>query len=49
MSSDNPDNSRRKFLSGSLTLVGGTGAAATLWPFYPQWHQVQKQKLQAHL
>ena len=33
MSSDNPDNSRRKFLSGSLTLVGGTGAAATLWPF----------------
>lgn len=33
MSTDNPDNSRRKFLSGSLTLVGGTGAAATLWPF----------------
>ena len=33
MSSGNPDNSRRKFLSGSLTLVGGTGAAATLWPF----------------
>ncbi|MBT7542564.1 MAG: ubiquinol-cytochrome c reductase iron-sulfur subunit [Gammaproteobacteria bacterium] len=33
MSKDNPDNSRRKFLSGSLTLVGGTGAAATLWPF----------------
>ena len=33
MSTDNPDNSRRKFLSGSLTLVGGTGVAATLWPF----------------
>ena len=33
MSSDNPDNSRRKFLTGSLSIVGGTGAAATLWPF----------------
>jgi len=33
MSNDNPDNSRRKFLTGSLTFVGGTGAAATLWPF----------------
>ena len=33
MSSDSPDNSRRKFLTGSLSLVGGTGAAATLWPF----------------
>ena len=33
MSTDNPDNSRRKFLSGSLTLVGGTGVAASLWPF----------------
>ena len=33
MSNDNPDNSRRKFLTGSLSIVGGTGAAATLWPF----------------
>jgi len=33
MSKDNPDNSRRKFLTGSLSIVGGTGAAATLWPF----------------
>jgi len=33
MSKDNLDNSRRKFLTGSLSIVGGTGAAATLWPF----------------
>jgi len=33
MSKDNLDNSRRKFLTGSLSVVGGTGAAATLWPF----------------
>ncbi len=33
MSSDNKDNSRRKFLTGSLSIVGGTGVAATLWPF----------------
>ena len=33
MSSDSKDNSRRKFLTGSLSIVGGTGVAATLWPF----------------
>ena len=33
MSSDSKDNSRRKFLTGSLSIVGGTGIAATLWPF----------------
>ena len=33
MSSDSQDNSRRKFLTGSLSIVGGTGVAATLWPF----------------
>ena len=33
MSKGNLDNSRRKFLTGSLSIVGGTGAAATLWPF----------------
>ena len=33
MSKGNLDNSRRKFLTGSLSVVGGTGAAATLWPF----------------
>ena len=33
MSSESKDNSRRKFLTGSLSIVGGTGIAATLWPF----------------
>ena len=33
MSDGKPDKSRRKFLTGSLSIVGGTGAAATLWPF----------------
>ena len=33
MSSDSKDNSRRKFLTGSLSIVGVTGVAATLWPF----------------
>ena len=33
MSSESKDNSRRKFLTGSLSIVGGTGVAATLWPF----------------
>ena len=33
MSSDSKDNSRRKFLTSSLSIVGGTGVAATLWPF----------------
>ena len=33
MSKDNLDNSRRKFLTKSLSIVGGTGAAVTLWPF----------------
>ena len=33
MSIDSKDNSRRKFLTGSLSIVGGTGVAATLWPF----------------
>ena len=33
MSSDSKDNSRRKFLTRSLSIVGGTGVAATLWPF----------------
>ena len=33
MSAGKPDKSRRKFLTGSLSIVGGTGAAATLWPF----------------
>ena len=33
MSSDSKDKSRRKFLTSSLSIVGGTGVAATLWPF----------------
>ena len=33
MSSGSSDNSRRKFLTKSLSLVGGTGLAVTLWPF----------------
>ena len=33
MSIDSKDNSRRKFLTSSLSIVGGTGVAATLWPF----------------
>ena len=48
MSKDNLDNSRRKFLTGSLSIVGGTGAAATLWPFLSSMGPSAKAKRLAH-
>ncbi len=33
MSTNNSDNHRRKFLTGTLKFLGGTGTAVTLWPF----------------
>jgi len=44
MSKGNLDNSRRKFLTGSLSIVGGTGAAATLWPFLSSMGPSEKAK-----
>lgn len=37
MSEDNVDKSRRKFLSGATSVIGGVGAAYALVPFVGSW------------
>ena len=40
--SNGPDTSRRRFLTGAATVVGGAGAACAAWPFASAWQPSER-------
>jgi ubiquinol-cytochrome c reductase iron-sulfur subunit len=44
MSSDDADNSRRRFLTGATVVVGAVGTVVTAWPFVASWNPSERAK-----
>ena len=44
MSADGASPSRRRFLTGSVTVVGGVGSAFAVWPFLSAWQPTERAK-----
>lgn len=42
MSSDGVDKTRRRILTGAVTVVGGVGTAAVAWPFASSWQPSER-------